>query len=60
MITDTVKEECNALLTAMIGKPELVDQWWSTKNKGFDMACPNDVELTKVLDYLRLHAYGGW
>jgi hypothetical protein len=57
---DTVKEECNALLKAMIGKPELVEQWWSTKNKGFDMACPKDVELTTVLDYLRLHAYGGW
>jgi hypothetical protein len=58
--TDKLKEECDALLLAMIGNSELVEQWWTTANRGFGMTCPVDAELTKVLDYLRLHAYGGW
>jgi hypothetical protein len=55
-----IQKQCNALLMAMLGRQELVDQWWNSPNKGFDNAHPADVDLKKVLEYLMAHAYGGW
>jgi hypothetical protein len=55
-----IQKQCNALLMAMLGRQELVDQWWNSPNKGFDNAHPADVDTKKVLEYLMAHAYGGW
>jgi hypothetical protein len=55
-----IQKQCNALLMAMLGRQELVDQWWNSPNKGFDNAHPADVDPKKVLEYLMAHAYGGW
>jgi len=57
---DRMKQQSNELLMSMLGRQELVDQWWCSPNKGFDMAHPADVDPKKVLEYLMAHAYGGW
>ena len=38
-----VKAELNRYLFAMIGRADLVEQWWESPNKAFDNATPNSV-----------------
>lgn len=59
MIEKLMKEN-NALLMALLGRQELVDQWWSSPNKAFDMAHPSDVDPKVVQEYLIRMAYGEW
>jgi hypothetical protein len=58
--TEPIYKECNALLMAMLGRKELVEQWWHSVNKGFDGAHPADVDPQKVREYLISKAYGEW
>jgi len=44
----------------MLGSKELVERWWHSPNKGFDMAHPADVDPLKVQQYLISKAYGEW
>ena len=48
----------NAMLFTMLGSDELVERWWETPNKAFDMNCPKDVEEQKVHQYLGAHCFG--
>ena len=47
----------NAMLFAMLGSDELVERWWETPNKAFDMKCPKDVDEQKVHQYLGAHCF---
>ena len=58
--TEKLKRENDALLFAMLGRQELVEQWWHRPNKGFDGAHPIDVDPKKVQEYLISKAYGEW
>ena len=55
MISEYVaKQRSNALLTVMIGK-DLVEHWWDSPNKAFDLKTPAAVwveDYHKVYDYL--------
>jgi len=48
----------NDMLFTMLGSDELVECWWETPNKAFDMKCPKDVEEQKVHQYLGAHCFG--
>jgi len=48
----------NQLLLAMLGKPELVDIWWTTPNKAFGNMKPIYIDLKQVREYLEGHAFG--
>ena len=41
-----IKLTLNKALFAMLGRHELVDQWWETPNKAFDGKTPNEVYLS--------------
>ena len=52
------KQRSQWLLTAMLGK-NLVDHWWSTPNKAFDMRTPAGMwveDYVKVYNYLMSRA----
>lgn len=61
----TVKVTLNRLLSAMIGRAELVDLWWDSPNKAFGGKTPNEVYLSgeegrqKVINYIHFHANVG-
>ena len=57
---EKLKRENDALLMAMLGSKELVEKWWHSPNKGFDMAHPADVDPKQVQEYLISKAYGEW
>lgn len=42
----------NTLLLALVGSKELVEQWWQSPNRAFEMQCPRDVDLDRVTIYL--------
>lgn len=57
-MTDQMKRRCDLLLEAMIG-PNLVEQWWQSKNRAFDMKTPKeqfDIDPEVVYSYLMGHA----
>ena len=33
---DRLKKQCDAILMALLGSQELVDNWWNGHNKAFD------------------------
>lgn len=41
-----VKPELNRYLFALLGRAELIDQWWYSPNKAFDMKTPDQVYQT--------------
>lgn len=48
-------DKLNRILLALLGKEEYVNQWWSSKNKAFDMRTPLDVYIDdpyKVSKYI--------
>ena len=59
-----VKVTLNRILLALVGREELVEEWWLSKNKAFNMKTPNEVYLSneegrkQVIDYVLFH-YGG-
>jgi len=60
------KMEINRFLYAMIGRAELVDAWWDSANKQFEMKTPNEIYLAnadgrkKVYDYVLGCSDGYW
>lgn len=66
-MTDELKERykkaCDGMLLSMLGDDELVDKWWSGKNKAFEeftnpwVAFYTNPKI--VYDYLMWHCYAG-
>lgn len=52
------KQIMDDMLFAMLGSDELVQLWWESPNKAFDMECPKDVDEQKVHQYLGAHCFG--
>lgn len=52
-----VKMVINRYLQAMLGYPELVDAWWTSKNKAFDGKTPDEVYQTGVDGRKRVYDY---
>jgi hypothetical protein len=50
-------ERLDEILMSMLGSQELVEQWWTTPNKAFDMRPPEAADLMIVKDYLVWHAF---
>lgn len=61
-----VKVVINRYLQAMLGRPELVDAWWHSKNKTFDMKTPDEIYQTgadgrnRVYQYVISCSDGSW
>ena len=52
----SLKEVYHELLMALLGKESLVERWWVTKNKEFDMITPLEMyadDPERVKQYLR-------
>lgn len=60
-----IKMRIDKLLFALLGRHELVDQWWESPNLFFGLKTPYDVYQTNeagrqaVLSYVENAAYGG-
>lgn len=37
------KQDLNQILINLLGSRELVERWWSTPNKAFDLEIPDDL-----------------
>lgn len=49
------KEKLSGLLYPMLGSKNLVEQWWTTKNKAFDMKTPDQMlkeDMGRVVKYV--------
>ena len=54
---NSIDEKANRILKALLGTDELVQRWWSSPNRAFDMQLPDDLwhtnsGRTKVYKYL--------
>ena len=61
--SDNYRARCNALLVALIGNKELVEQWWSSENKAFFPETPEQVfehSPNIVYAYLMKSSDGEW
>ena len=57
-MTENLKKKCDLLLQAMVG-PNLVNKWWQSPNKAFDMKTAQeqfDIDPEVVYNYLMGHA----
>ncbi len=55
----SVKEKLDVILFSMLGSKELVEKWWVSPNKAFDMHTPLTLMEDKkheVIDYVLGHA----
>lgn len=52
-----VKVVINKYLYALLGRVELVNSWWITKNKAFDNKTPNEVYQLSEEGRNRVHDY---
>ena len=53
-MTENLKNKCGLLIQAMVG-PNLVNKWWQSPNKAFDMKTAQeqfDIEPEVVYNYL--------
>jgi len=53
----SIDEKAHRILKALLGTDELVQRWWSSPNRAFDMQLPDDLwhtnsGRTKVYNYL--------
>jgi hypothetical protein len=56
------KNKLDSILFAMLGNNELVEKWWDSPNKAFDMITPKemlDLNHECVVNYILNHAFGG-
>jgi len=56
------RQQCDALLEAMIGRNSISD-WWQSPNRAFDMQTPDkvfDTSPDQVYNYLMQHAAGDY
>lgn len=56
-IEDKMLYNANEILKALLGSDELINRWWNSNNKAFDMEIPADLwhtgkGRTKVYNYL--------
>jgi hypothetical protein len=61
-MTERLRQQCDALLVAMVG-PELVVKWWTSPNRAFANDTPELVFSTApelVYAYLLKSAEGEW
>jgi len=57
-MSENLKKKCDLLLQAMVG-PNLVNKWWQSRNKAFDMKTAKeqfDIDPEVVYNYLMGHA----
>ncbi len=52
-----VKVTLNQILLSMLGRWELVDQWWNSPNKEFDGQTPNEVYLSGPAGRIAISQY---
>ncbi len=52
-----IKSDINRYLYAMIGSPQLVDGWWDSPNKAFDLKTPDEVYQTGAEGRKRVYEY---
>lgn len=58
-MSEKYKEQCNEMLTALVGK-ENVAKWWGSPNRAFGDRTPFlqfELDANIVRDYLIWHAY---
>jgi hypothetical protein len=51
-----MKEKYNKLLMPLLGKESLVERWWVSKNKAFDMKTPLEMfaeDANRVDQYIK-------
>lgn len=58
-----MKEKINILLMALLGSETLVDKWWKSPNKAFDLKTPDEIYQQPdgpnlVFKYVYHAAYG--
>ena len=51
------RDRLDQILFGMLGNQELVDRWWTTPNRAFEMLAPEQADLVLVRDYLIWHAF---
>ena len=47
----------NYLVFVLVGRQELVDLWWTTPNRSFNMRCPCELPETEVIKYLESYCF---
>jgi hypothetical protein len=61
-MTEILRNRCNTLVTALVGK-KYVEEWWDSPNKRFDGETPRkvfDIEPNRVYNYLMEFSEGAW
>jgi hypothetical protein len=51
-----MKEKYNRLLMPLLGKESLIERWWVSKNKAFDMKTPLEMfaeDASRVDNYIK-------
>ena len=53
------KNACNSILLGIAGSQDLVDKWWESPNKAFNMLTPQDQTLEdwRKVEYYLLQFY---
>ena len=52
-----IKSDINRYLYAMMGSPQLVDGWWDSPNKAFDMKTPDEIYQVDAEGRKRVYQY---
>ena len=52
-----IKSDINRYLYAMMGSPQLVDGWWHSRNKAFDMKTPDEIYQVDAEGRKRVYQY---
>lgn len=51
------QDQCNRILQALLGREELVNQWWVSPNRAFELRTPGAIwegdNWRRVYNYLR-------
>jgi len=58
-----IKSKYDGLLMALLGKEALVERWWVSKNKAFDMKTPLEMyaeDANRVDQYLKNQLNGSY
>lgn len=52
-----IKSDINSMLKSLLGDDELVERWWVSPNKAFDMETPNVVYQSGVDGQKQVYDY---
>jgi hypothetical protein len=61
VVLDKQKIYLSQVLKAMLGREELVNKWWTSPNRAFDLRTPEDMYRTypkRVSEYILGYAFG--